>query len=65
MLAPDRVEEPVDGDDAISLEQEHGEDRALLLAAERERPRLSAHLERAQNPKLRHVSVVTLFLGVE
>ncbi len=49
LLSPDRVEQPVDGDDPVRFEEEYGKDRALLLAAERQRPRLRRNLERPED----------------
>lgn len=59
LLAPERVHEKLGRDDVIRLEQEHCEDRALLLAAERERaPVVGEYLERPEDPELRHTRVV-------
>ena len=40
LLAPERVDEPVGGDDPAGLEHEDGEERALLGASERDMPGL-------------------------
>ena len=42
IAGPERLDEPVDGDDASRLEREHGEERARLLPAERDGARRPA-----------------------
>jgi len=60
LLAPERVEEEEVGrDDVIRLEDEHGEDGAVARPAESELPAaVCEHLERAEDPELRHKSFV-------
>ena len=55
-LAPEGVDEALDGDRLVGVEQEDGEERALLRAAERQRPIALADLERPQEPELHRPS---------
>jgi len=59
------IEEPVRGHSAVCVQQQHGQDGALLLAAELKRPVNPVNLKRPENSKIGHVPVVTLFLGDE
>ena len=49
---PQRLDEPVDGDDAAEVEGEHREERARLRAAERDGLAVPRRLERPEQPKL-------------
>ena len=51
-LAPQRVDEPVLGDDLVRAQQQVAEQRALAAALDRERTAVLHHLQRAQDPKL-------------
>jgi hypothetical protein len=51
-LAPQRVEEPVLGDDLVRAQQQVAEQRALTPALDRERTALLHDLQRAQDPEL-------------
>ena len=59
LTGPERVDQAVGRDDAAGVEQEQGEQRALLRAAERDHLSVDRHLERAQDPELDHLLVVT------
>ena len=63
LLTPERVDEPVDGHHAPGIEQQERENGALLQAAEQYGAGLLLHLQRSQDPKLRHVLFVTRFLS--
>ncbi len=52
LVVPQRVDQPVAGDDPVRLHQEQSQKRALLLPAEIERSSVRQDLERAQDPKL-------------
>ncbi len=65
LLAPECVDEPVDRDHTAGLEQQEGENGALLQAAEKDRTRLLIHLQRSEDSELRHVTFVTRFLSPE
>jgi len=62
LLAPERVDETVGRHDAAGLEQQEGENGALLQAAEKDRARLLIHLQRSEDSELRHVTFVTRLL---
>jgi hypothetical protein len=49
---PERLDETIDGDDATGLEREHGEERAGLLAPQRDRLTVSFDLDRAEETYL-------------
>ena len=49
VLLPQRVDQPVSRDDAIGVEQQQGQQRALLEAAHLERPPIRVHLKRAED----------------
>jgi len=59
LLTPECVDKTIDRDDPTRLEQKERQDRALLQATEGERPALIRYLERSEDPKVRHVTVVT------
>ena len=59
-LAPERVDQPVARDDLVRVQHEHGEQRALLRAAERDEPAVDPHLERAENRGLHATSKARL-----
>ena len=61
LLAPERVDQPVDRDDPARFEQEHRQHRPLFQAAEQERACLVGDLEWTENSKIRHVTFVTPF----
>ena len=50
-LLPQGVDQPVPGHDLIGVEEQHGEERPLLRAAEIERLPAGDHLQRAEDPK--------------
>src|SRR5207247_535818 len=52
VLAPERVDEPVDRHGAIRVEEQHGEQGALLRTTESDGTSVAAHLERSENPEL-------------
>ena len=49
---PQRLDDPVHGDDPAGLEREHREERARLLAAQRDRLAASLDLDRAEETYL-------------
>ena len=51
-VAPDALDEPVDGDDAVRVEQEQCQHRPPPRAAERQDALAVAHLQRAEDPEL-------------
>jgi hypothetical protein len=53
-LAPELVHEAVDRDDLVRVDQEEGEEGALLLPAERDRPAVADDLERTEDPEIEH-----------
>ncbi len=50
---PDRVDEPLAGDDVVPVQQQRDEQRALLRGAERDRATLDDDLDRSENAELR------------
>src|SRR5438105_2731454 len=64
-LAPERIRHPVDRDDPAGLEEKERQDGPLLLPAEQKRSGLVRDLERPENSKVRHVTVVTRFPPAE
>ena len=59
VVAPQGVDEEVGRDDLIRVQQEDGEQRALLLAAELQRLAVGgSDFERPEDPELRHTGVV-------
>jgi hypothetical protein len=56
IVAPEQVDEPVGGDDLAGVEQQDGEDAALLRAAERQAPLAVEDLERAEEPVVEAVA---------
>jgi hypothetical protein len=52
MLSPERVDQVIARDDAIRLEEQDGEQRASLLASERDRFSVAADRERAEETEL-------------
>jgi hypothetical protein len=52
VVLPERVDQPVDGDGLVRLQEECGEERALLRAAQFERLPVGDDLQRAEDPKL-------------
>src|SRR5439155_26064853 len=52
VLAPELLDEPVGGDDLVRVQEEDGQERALLASAEPERSVLLDDLQRAEYPKL-------------
>ena len=50
-LLPQGVDQPVPRHDLIGMEEQHGEERPLLRAAEIERLPAGDHLQRAEDPK--------------
>src|SRR5262249_22770417 len=61
MLAPEPVDQPICRHRLSLAEQEEGEQRPLLLAAEREGSPRFHDLERAEDQELRHPSDLTRF----
>jgi hypothetical protein len=55
-VIPERVHEPISRNDPVPLEQEEGEDAALLETAERKHAGLVDHLEGPENSELDHRS---------
>ncbi len=53
LFAPDEIDEPIGRDHPSRLEQQRGEQRPLLLTAERDRPGPALDLEGAQDPELK------------
>ena len=51
-LAPERVDEPVLGDDLVRAQQQIAEQRALPPALDGERTAILHHLQRSQDPEL-------------
>ena len=52
VVAPQELGEPFEGDDVVGLDEQDGEERALLGAAEGERLVATRHLEGAEDPEL-------------
>ncbi len=52
VLAPELVDQPVGGNDLVRVEEEHGEKRTRLEAAEGDLAAFVPHLERSQDPEL-------------
>ena len=52
VLAPELVDQPVSGNDLVGVEEEHGEKRTRLEAAEGDLAAFVPHLERSQDPEL-------------
>ena len=52
LAGPERLDEPVDGDDAPGLEREHREERARLRPAERDGHAVPVSLDRAEEAYL-------------
>src|SRR4051794_39013164 len=60
LLAPDRADEELRRDDLAGPEEQDGQDRPVLLPAERQRLAVVGDdLERAEQPEFRHKTVVT------
>jgi hypothetical protein len=56
-LAPQIVDQTVDGDDLASAQQQHSQQRPLLVAPQLERAITIANLERAENPIVHTLSL--------
>ena len=54
MLAPELVEQPVGRDDPAGVEHEQAQERALLVAAERDRPAVALDLEGSEDAQVKH-----------
>jgi len=57
---PELVDEPVAGDDLVGVQQQGGEQGALLRAAEPQDPAFFPDLERPEDPKLHPPSGLSL-----
>jgi hypothetical protein len=55
-VSVDRVDQPVNGDNAIGAEQQSSQDDLLTGGAELKRPSVSADLKGSQDPKLHRIS---------
>ena len=53
LLAPERIDQAIAGDDLVRLQQESGQQRPALLAAERDRLTVEVHRERTEELELR------------
>ena len=59
VIRPQRVDQAVDGDGAVGRQQEQGEQRSLLDAAQRQDAACVHDFERPQNPKLHRLPSAT------
>jgi hypothetical protein len=60
LLLPERVDQPVAGDDPVGLDQEQGQERSVLLPAQIERPAVREHLKRAEDAKVHRYLVANV-----
>jgi hypothetical protein len=56
VVAPQQIDEPVGRDDLARIEEQDGEDAALLRAAERQAPLAVEDLERTEEPVVEAVA---------
>ena len=50
VVAPQQVDEAVEGDDVVGFQEQHGQHGPLLRTAEIEHPVVVLHLERPEDP---------------
>ena len=55
VVLPERVDQPVGGDDLVRMQQQDRQERALLRAADIELATVLEHLQRTKNPEFHAV----------
>ena len=60
VVAPQLVEDPLGGNDSVDVEQQQGEQRALLRRPEIDGLAVGSDLERPEDPELHHAPTIEL-----